>query len=219
MQLGLFALSFSLPEPEFIAHETNPISLWHILKQTRILALLLASVLMVGAHSVYYSFFSLYMAEQGVSKSIIGLLWAIGVLCEIGIFILMPKLMVRFSLKFLLLLSLLLASVRFATIGLLPNVLWLIFAVQILHAMTFGAFHASSIEIIERAFTGKHQARGQAIYNSMGYGVGGVIGGVAGGVVMQHFGGQATFLMAACLPIIGLMVIALFLTTEDIDLA
>ena len=211
MQVSLFALVFTIPEPVAVKHTEAYFSIWQVLKNPTVLATMFASVLMVGAHSVYYSFFSIYMESQGYSKSIIGLLWAIGVLCEIGIFMMMPKLMKHFSLKKILIVSLSLAVLRFGVIGLQPQFLWLIVIVQALHAMTFGAFHASSIEIIEHYFKGRHQARGQAIYNSMGYGVGGVIGGVTGGLMMQHFGGTATFLLAASYPLVGILIVAIWL--------
>ncbi len=215
LQIILFALTFSIPEPAAVKHTEAYFSIWQVLKNRTVLATMFTSVLMVGAHSVYYSFFSIYMESHGYSKSIIGLLWAIGVLCEIGIFIIMPKILTRVSLKNIIILSLTLAVLRFGIIGLQPNNVWLIVLVQALHAMTFGAFHASSIEIIEHYFKGRHQARGQAIYNSMGYGVGGVIGGVTGGLMMQHVGGQATFLLAASYPLIGIFIVAIWLKVSQ----
>ena len=60
-----------------------------------------------------------------------------------------------------------------------------------------------------RSFNGRHQAKGQAIYNSVAYGVGGSIGGLAGGYALQFLGGEATFLLAAIFPLMGFAVIAL----------
>jgi PPP family 3-phenylpropionic acid transporter len=134
-------------------------------------------------------------------------LWAVGVICEIGIFMLMPKIMARFSLKDILLISLLLAVVRFALIGVSVDSLWMIIFAQTLHAATFGSFHAASVEVVTQFFKGRHQAKGQAIYNSVAYGVGGTIGGVAGGYALQYLGGQQTFILAAAFPLLGLAVI------------
>jgi PPP family 3-phenylpropionic acid transporter len=78
-----------------------------------------------------------------------------------------------------------------------------------LHAATFGSFHAASVEVITQIFNGRHQAKGQAIYNSVAYGVGGSIGGLSGGYALQNLGGQTTFLLAAIFPLIGFIVIAL----------
>ena len=162
---------------------------------------------MVTAHGVLYNFYSIYLSQHGYSKSMIGLLWSVGVICEIGIFMLMPKIMARFSLKKILLVSLVLAVMRFSMIGFAVDQLWILLVAQSLHAATFGSFHAASVEIITQFFKGRHQAKGQAIYNSVAYGIGGTVGGVAGGYGLQYLGGQNTFMLAAVFPLIGLLVI------------
>ena len=63
--------------------------------------------------------------------------------------------------------------------------------------------------MVTQFFNGRHQAKGQAIYNSVAYGIGGTIGGVAGGYALQYWGGQVTFMLAAVFPLLGLLVIAL----------
>jgi PPP family 3-phenylpropionic acid transporter len=138
----------------------------------------------------------------------IGLLWSLGVICEIGVFMLMPKIMARFSLKNILLISLALAVLRFSMIGVAVDNVVLLLIAQSLHAATFGSFHAASVEVITQFFNGHHQARGQAIYNSVAYGVGGTIGGLSGGFALQYLGGEKTFLLAALFPLLGFAVIA-----------
>jgi PPP family 3-phenylpropionic acid transporter len=208
VQLILLALTFQLPEAVVAPHANDRFSIWTIIKQPAVIALLIGCALMVTAHGVLYNFYSIYLAEHGYSKATIGLLWSLGVICEIGVFIWMPQIMRRFSLKNILLISLALAVIRFALIGVaVDNWLLLLFA-QSLHAFTFGSFHAASIEVISHFFNGKHQARGQAIYNSVAYGVGGAVGGLAGGYALQYWGGQMTFMWAAAFPLLGFIVIA-----------
>jgi MFS transporter, PPP family, 3-phenylpropionic acid transporter len=209
VQILLFALTFRLPDAAVAPHAHDEFSIWQIIKQPVVVALLLGCALMVTAHGVLYNFYSIYLAEHGYSKGMIGLLWSLGVICEIGIFMLMPKLMARFSLKNILLTSLALAVLRFSMIGVAVDSLWLLLIAQSLHAFTFGSFHAASIEVITQFFNGRHQAKGQAIYNSVAYGVGGTIGGLAGGYALQYLGGEKTFLLAALFPLLGFIVIAL----------
>ena len=207
VQICLFALSYTLPEAKVAAHEHDHFSIWQVIKQPNVIALLVGCSLMVTAHGVLYNFYSIYLSEHGYSKGTIGLLWSVGVICEIGIFILMPRIMARFSLKTILLISLALAVIRFALIGVSVDSLWMIVFAQTLHAATFGSFHAASVEVVTQFFKGRHQAKGQAIYNSVAYGVGGTIGGVAGGYALQYLGGQQTFILAAGFPLLGLAVI------------
>ncbi len=208
VQMTLFALTYTLPEPKMTAHAHDHFSIWQVVKQPNVIALLVGCSLMVTAHGVLYNFYSIYLREHGYSKGIIGLLWSVGVVCEILIFMFMPKIMARFSLKTILLVSLVLAVFRFSLIGVAVDNLWWLVLAQTLHAATFGSFHAASVNVITQFFNGRHQAKGQAIYNSIGYGVGGTIGGVAGGYALQYLGGQLTFLLAAIFPLIGLAVIA-----------
>ena len=209
VQMTLFALTYTLPDAKVEPHAHDHFSIWQVIKQPNVLALLIGCALMVTAHGVLYNFYSIYLSEHGYSKGMIGLLWAVGVICEIGVFMLMPKLMALYSLKTILLISLVLAVVRFTMIGLAVDNIGLLVLAQTLHAATFGSFHAASVEVITQFFNGRHQAKGQAIYNSVAYGIGGTIGGVAGGYALQYLGGEKTFMLAAIFPLLGLLVIGL----------
>ncbi len=209
VQLCLFWLTFTLPEAKVAPHHADHFSVWKIIRIPAVMALLIGCAMMVTAHGVLYNFYSIYLAEHGYSKGMIGLLWAVGVICEIIIFMLMPRIMRRFSLKTIMLVSLSLAVLRFSMIGVAVDNLALLLIAQSLHAATFGSFHAASVEVVTQFFNGRHQAKGQAIYNSVAYGVGGTIGGVLGGYALQYWGGQNTFLLAAAFPLMGFVVIAL----------
>ena len=117
--------------------------------------------------------------------------------------------MAQYTLKTILLVSLALAVLRFGMIGLAVDNFAILILAQTLHAATFGSFHAASVEVITQFFNGRHQAKGQAIYNSVAYGIGGTVGGVAGGYALQYLGGQLTFMLAAIFPLLGLLMVGL----------
>ncbi|MDO9394381.1 MAG: MFS transporter [Methylotenera sp.] len=215
VQITLFALTYTLPDAKVEAHPHDHFSIWQVIKQPNVLALLIGCALMVTAHGVLYNFYSIYLSDHGYSKGMIGLLWSVGVICEIGIFMWMPKIMARFSLKAILQISLVLAVLRFGMIGIAVDNIVLLIIAQTLHAATFGSFHAASVEVITQFFNGRHQAKGQAIYNSVAYGIGGTVGGVAGGYALQYLGGQQTFMLAAIFPLLGLLVIGLGLKLSN----
>ena len=54
-----------------------------------------------------------------------------------------------------------------------------------------------------------HHARGQSLYNSIAYGVGGAIGGIGGGLMIENFGASLTFTFSAILPLCGFVIIFL----------
>jgi PPP family 3-phenylpropionic acid transporter len=208
VQIVLFLLTFTLAEAKVAQHHADDFSVWYILRNPVVISLLIGCALMVTAHGVLYNFYSIYLAEHGYSKGMIGWLWSVGVVCEIGVFMLMPVIMRRFSLKQIILSSLALAVLRFSMIGLAVDNLVLLLIAQGLHAATFGSFHVATVQVVTQFFNGKHQAKGQAIYNSVTYGIGGTIGGVAGGYALQGLGGELTFLLAATFPLVGFAVIA-----------
>ena len=206
-QAIIFFLSNTIPEAKEIHHKKNDLSIWKIIKTPSVVALLIGCTLMVSAHGVLYNFYSIYLKEHGYSSAAIGWLWAVGVICEIFIFMLMPKILRRYSLKTILLMSLFLGVIRFILIGASPDHFYLLLIAQMFHAATFGSFHAASIEVIAYFFKGRNQSRGQAIYNSVAYGIGGTIGGLGGGYLIQYLGGQLGFMIAAISPLIGFIVI------------
>jgi PPP family 3-phenylpropionic acid transporter len=68
---------------------------------------------------------------------------------------------------------------------------------QMLHAMTFGSFHASSLGMVHEFFQGRHQSKGQALFGSFTYGAGGMLGGLASGPIWQHWGPSALYTFSA----------------------
>ncbi len=68
---------------------------------------------------------------------------------------------------------------------------------QILHAATFGTFHAAAIHLVHHYFVGKHQGRGQALYSSISFGAGGAVGSLLSGYLWSGIGPGPTFWVAA----------------------
>lgn len=179
---------------------------WRILQQTEVRSVLLACFFMALAHGAYYSFYSIFVAEQGFSKSTIAWLWSIGVLAEIIVFSLMPSLSQRFALRSLFLFGLLVAVVRFGVIAWGAQSIVLLVLAQIGHAFTFGSHHAVTMNYIHRYFTGRHQAKGQALYIAVSFGLGGSLGGILTGLAWQQLGGSLIFSLSAMMAMLGLLI-------------
>lgn len=197
LMTGSWLYSLSLPESRLNMAVTPTDRLVKTMLRPEVLAFLLACVLMQVSHGPYYTFYSIYLEAHGHSKSLIGTLWAFAVLCEIGVFLLMQRLLLRVALRPVLLASFFLAAVRWLLIGVFPHHLSLLIIAQGLHAATFGAFHASAMQMVYRFFTGRHQHRGQAIYGSASFGIGGAVGSFYSGHTWTTLGPAATFGIAA----------------------
>ena len=207
MMLGMLALGWRLPEASVAPHAADHQPIRDILSRPETIALIVASALMAAAHGPYYTFYSIHLVDHGYSKAVTGWLWALGVICEIAIFVWMPHLYRAFTLRQILIASLALAVVRFIAIGWGADSMLVLLLAQVLHAATFGSFHAAAIGVIHRLFQGRHQARGQAIYGSLAYGVGGALGALASGYSWQHMGPAATFSWAAVCALAGLAIV------------
>ncbi|MGC2458587.1 MAG: MFS transporter [Gallionellaceae bacterium] len=203
--LGILFFSRQIPPTAVLAHHTDSQPIMDILMRPRVLALFGACFLMSVAHGPYYTFYSIHLVEHGYAKSAVGLLWALGVVCEIGIFFLMPWLMRRYTLTRILLASFICAVLRFLLIGWGVGSLALLLFAQSLHALTFGAFHAAAIALVHQFFRGRHQSRGQGLFGSITYGAGGVIGGLASGPLWQHWGASVMYSMSALAAFLGLL--------------
>jgi len=206
-QASIFILAFFIPEKkeEIIYHDKR--SIFNVIKNPEVIAVLLCCGLMVSSHGLLYNFYSIFLKSNNYSSILIGSLWSIGVIFEIAIFILMPKILKKINLKKILLISLALGVLRFFLIGSFVNSIFVMVFAQILHAATFGSFHVASIQIIEYFFNRDHHARGQSLYNSITYGVGGAIGGLGGGLMINAYGASMTFMLSAILPLLGFFVI------------
>ncbi len=205
---GIALLARRIPEAVIEVHAADHLPVWHIVRRPEVMALIVACFLMAAAHGPYYTFYSIYLVDHGYTKSAVGWLWALGVICEIVVFMWLPRLLPGASMARILLATFAIAVLRFLLIGWAVDYPgWVIFA-QVLHAATFGAFHAAAVALIHRYFRGRHQARGQGIYSSLAFGAGGTLGGLYAGAIWDSLGAQWTFTIAAGFALLGFGMVA-----------
>jgi PPP family 3-phenylpropionic acid transporter len=199
--------ALAVPDAHAAAGHAESVPMWTIVRRPEVAALLGACFLMTLAHGPQDAFFSLYLVDHGYSTAAVGWMWTFGVIAEIVVFLLMPALMRRYSLAGILLACFAAAAVRFLMIGWGVDSAPVLFAAQLLHGLTFGAYHAAAVTAIHRWFQGAHQVRGQAIYLSVSFGVGGVLGSLLSGVGWDSIGPAWTFSGAALAAIAGYLLL------------
>lgn len=199
--IWLSSLLVKDPDPEPHPHEQPPLRA--ILKKPAIVGFFIAVFLMQASHGPYYAFYSIYLKDYGYSETLIGQFWALGVLAEVALFVVMHRLLEHHGARKVLIASLVLAALRWLLIGEFADSLWVLLFAQLLHAATFGTFHAASIHLVHHYFRGRHQGRGQALYSSISFGAGGAVGSLASGYVWQGMGGEMTFWMAGGVALLG----------------
>ena len=204
-------LSRYISEPVAAVPHGIHASLSSILRRPEVIALMAACFMMAAAHGAYYTFYSIYLVDHGYTTGQVGWLWALGVICEIMIFLAMPRLTKRFGLRLIMLSSLALAFVRFFIIGWAVDIWWLVIFAQTLHAATFGTYHATAVALTHRYFKGPHQSKGQGFYTSVSYGLGGTFGAVISGFAWEALGPSWTFTLSACCAALGYILFAVLM--------
>ncbi|WP_407596601.1 MFS transporter [Pseudomonas aeruginosa] len=177
------------------------------LRQPGVLAFYLCVCLMQLSHGPYYTFLTLHLESLGYSRALIGLLWALGVIAEVMLFLVMPRLLQRFSLRQVLAASFLLASLRWLLLGNLADSLALLVFAQTLHAATFGSFHAAAIHFVQRSFGPRQQGQGQALYAALA-GTGGALGALYSGYSWNSLGPAWTFAIASLAALLAAAIIS-----------
>jgi len=186
-------------------HEGS-ISFLDILKRPAVIVIFMVCFLVQASHGPYYTFFSIYLEANDYSSSFIGIAWAVGVLAEVLIYLILHKVIKRWSLRWLMIVSLILASIRWLMIALFVNNVYLLLLAQLLHAASFAVYHAVAIQYIHREFRGAHQGRGQALYSSISFGAGLALGTLVSGYLWEGVGSMQTYLFAAALSSIAVVI-------------
>lgn len=166
------------------------------LKRPHVLAFYASVALMQLSHGPYYTFLTLHLERLGYARGLIGQLWALGVVAEVFLFLVMNRLLARFSLRQVLLASFLLAALRWLLLGNFADHLAVLLFAQLLHAATFGAFHAAAIHFVQGHFGARQQGQGQALYAAMA-GIGGALGALYAGYSWNSLGPAWTFAIAS----------------------
>ncbi|MDO7897626.1 MFS transporter [Pseudomonas citrulli] len=177
------------------------------LRNPGVLAFYLCVGLMQVSHGPYYTFLTLHLEQLGYSRGLIGLLWAVGVVAEVLVFLLMSRILARFSVRRVLLASFLLAALRWLLLGSLAEFVWVLLFAQVLHAATFGSFHAAAIHFVQRSFGPRQQGQGQALYAALA-GTGGALGALYSGYSWSALGASWTFSLASLAAVAAAVIIA-----------
>lgn len=212
---GIVVSSFWVPNAQPVLRPSTLESEGFVrqLRRPGILAFYVCVGLMQLSNGPYYTFLTLHLEGVGYSRGAIGLFWALGVVAEILLFLVMARLLQRYSLRAVLLASFLITAVRWLLLGSLPQYLPVLLLAQCMHAATFGAFHAACIHFVQRSFADRQQGQAQALYVSLA-GIGGALGALYAGYSWKGLGPAWTFAIASLVALLAAFIIATRLPPE-----
>lgn len=161
-----------------------------------VFVLFLASASLIqSSHAVYYGFATLYWRSVGHSDTVIGWLWAEGVIAEVILFTFGSAILARLGPVRLMAIAGLAGLLRWGVTGVTADLVPLLL-VQAIHAFTFGATHLAAVHFIARAAPSNLSASAQSLYAALGTGVGFGVTMPLAGLLYDQFGGGAFLFMA-----------------------
>ncbi|MEM1420078.1 MAG: MFS transporter [Pseudomonadota bacterium] len=144
--------------------------LGEVLARPGIPMFLLCVAFLNASHAVYYAYGSIHWRAIGYSETLIGGLWAWGVLAEIALFLVGRSVIEHLGPTRGLALAGLAGAVRWGAMTFDPGIAAL-FALQTLHAATFGLMHLSALEFIARTVPEARRATAQGLMSAMAGGL------------------------------------------------
>ncbi|MEP3561435.1 MAG: MFS transporter [Marinobacter sp.] len=168
-------------------------SLKAIVSHPAVIAFFAMNFLLQVSHGAYYTFFSIHLEHHGYGKLSIGLLWSLGVLAEIVLFLVLHRITRNFSVRQVVLGALMLTMIRWALIAELTAVVPVLIVAQLLHAASYGVLHAVSVQYVQGFFGKHHHGQGQALYSGLTFGAGGALGAWMSGFLVDGFSTAAAF--------------------------
>lgn len=147
-----------------------------------------------ASHAVFYTFGVLHWREQGIASGWAGVLWAIGVIAEIGLFAWSRAIVQRTGALALVLTGASAGAVRWCIMAADPP-LALLLPLQALHGLTYGASHLGSVHYMSEHVPAEQAGTAQALYAAVTSGVAMGIATVAAGPLYASFKGGAYLAM------------------------
>lgn len=189
----LATLLFPQQSNETSKNEQNGIAT--LLAQPRFVLFVATASLLQASHAVYNGFSSLHWRAAGISETVIGELWAEGVIAEVLLFSFSGFFVARLGPIGLLMLAGICGVVRWTVLAQTTDMAALV-VIQLLHAITFGAVHLGAMHFVARNAPPGLSATAQGIYaSSSGLAMG--LAMIGAGSLFASFQGKAFFAMAA----------------------
>lgn len=174
-----------------------------VLLDRRFIVFLAATALVQSSHVVYYGFASIHWRSLGIPETTVGLLWAEGVLAEILLFAAGDRVTSRIGPVGLIAIGGAAGVIRWTALAAVTD-LGVLFVIQSLHALTFGAAHLGAMRFLVRAVPDEHAGTAQSVHGAAVVGVGLGLTTPVAGMLYEGWGAYA-YLFAAALSAAGVV--------------
>jgi PPP family 3-phenylpropionic acid transporter len=174
-----------------------------LLHQRDLLWMLIASALHWIACAPFHGMFAIHVQALHLPLWVVGSTAGLGVIAEVGVMYAYPKISERVSARFVLGIAFLGSAIRWLAMAAVTSATGLIL-LSLLHGLTFGAFYVAGIAFVSRRVPEGLRARGQALFASFTFGLGGLVGYLGAGIGYDLFGGRGLFATAAAVELLAI---------------
>jgi len=161
--------------------------LLELLRNRPYMVLVGASTLVAFSAGPFSIYFSIYLKELGHPAWVIGMAWTAGVASEIVFFVYAQALQRRVGLKAMIAAGMAAYALRWEMITWTDSGVLLV-AIQLLHGVSFGVFHAASIQYVDRLSGPATKNTAQSLYSSAEIGLGVTAGGLLASWLVPQWG-------------------------------
>jgi PPP family 3-phenylpropionic acid transporter len=183
----IFAYIISGDDGHFDNKTTKEDSNFSLFKQ---IYLWISIFLMQVSFGAFYSFFTIYETDHGISLERVSYLWSFGVLCEIVLFYYQAH-VIKFDLLKIIKFTVFITATRWMMLYLFPDSIFVSFLSQSFHAFSFALYHTATLSYLYTLYEDKKLT--SQFYYGFGFGLGGFVGSLISG----QFYGEYLFLSSA----------------------
>jgi PPP family 3-phenylpropionic acid transporter len=194
-------ISVKIPDIQ-IKKQTSFSSNAKMLLKRPVIVFLFCAFLMLVSHGTYYGFYSIHLENLGFGKTFIGISWALASIAEIIVMIKSDIIFKHFSTDSVLFFSFMVAVLRWLGLFFTTSPIFILL-LQMLHAVTYGTFHVSSILYIDSLTPDEGKTLGQAVNNAVTYGLGLMVGFFINGYLFETLGTFTLFMISSFIALVG----------------
>jgi PPP family 3-phenylpropionic acid transporter len=191
----MFVVTLLLPKTRTTKASTRGFPIAPLIRNKAFVLVLVAAALIQSSHAVYYGFGTIHWQKAGISDTVIGMLWAEGVIFEVILFIFGAFILRHTGPIRLIILGGVAGLLRWLGTG-LDDSLPVLFVLQALHGLTFGATHLGVIHFISDNVPDDLSATAMSLYSAVAMGLAMGLMVMASGHLYGSFGGKAYFVVA-----------------------
>jgi PPP family 3-phenylpropionic acid transporter len=205
--VGLAAVARGAPQPPHRGERPGPGEMLALARDRRLHLFLGACALHWAACSPYHLFFGVFVRDLALPADVTGIGMGIGVVAEISVLLLYPRIERRLSQRALFAVAFLASALRWLLLSRASGAV-AVAALQAFHGLTFGLFWGTAMRGVSELVPTRLRATGQALFTAVVFGGGNAAGYWLSGFGYDRLGGAGpVFAAAAVAEVLALLVL------------